>query len=99
MPQNRRRKRPYCQASAFQQLPAQRQMTGTGGCAAPAIHAPRPGSKLDQVLLLLSAPSGATAAELGSATGWLDHSMRAALTGLRRRGYQVSLTRGERDGA
>ncbi len=69
------------------------------GAVTSAPRAPRGGSKLDQVLVMLSAGSGATAAELVSATGWLDHSMRAALTGLRRRGYELSLTRGERDGA
>ncbi len=34
-----------------------------------------------------------------TATGWLEHTTRAALTGLRRRGYTLSLARRERDGA
>ncbi len=69
------------------------------GAVTSSARAPRGGSKLDRVLVMLSAKTGATVAELMSATGWLDHSMRAALTGLRRRGYELSLTRGERDGA
>jgi uncharacterized protein DUF3489 len=34
-----------------------------------------------------------------TATGWLEHTTRAALTGLRQRGYALSLTRRERHGA
>jgi hypothetical protein len=63
------------------------------------IHPPRGGSKLDRVLVTLSSGSGATVGDLMSETGWLEHSTRAALTGLRRRGYELSLTRGEREGA
>jgi hypothetical protein len=61
--------------------------------------APRSGSKLADVLARLSAEAGATIGELMTATGWLEHTTRAALTGLRRRGYTLSLTRRERDGA
>ena len=60
---------------------------------------PRPGSKLDWVLGLLRAETGATLAELIAATGWLPHSARAVLTSLRKRGYQLTLGRGERSGA
>ena len=62
-------------------------------------RAPRSGSKLGRVLARLSAEAGATIGEMMSATGWLEHTTRAALTGLRRRGYSLSLTRRERDGA
>ena len=57
------------------------------------------GSKLDRVLAMLSATSGATIAELIAATHWLPHTTRAVLTGLRKRGYELTLTCGERDGA
>jgi hypothetical protein len=67
--------------------------------AATAARAPRAGSKLGSALDMLSAEAGATIGELMAATGWLEHSTRAALTGLRRRGYGLSLTRRERDGA
>ena len=60
---------------------------------------PRPGSKLESVLGQLRSKSGATLVELVAATGWLPHSARAALTGLRKRGYELTLTRGERGGA
>ena len=64
-----------------------------------AARVPRANSKLGSVLAMLSAEAGATIGELMAATGWLEHSTRAALTGLRRRGYGLSLTRSERDGA
>jgi len=51
--------------------------------------APHPGSKLDIVLGLLEGPEGASVARLVEVTGWLPHTTRAALTGLRRRGYAV----------
>ncbi|WP_069308435.1 DUF3489 domain-containing protein [Methylobrevis pamukkalensis] len=50
---------------------------------------PRAGSKLGLVLGLLETPEGATLAELVEATGWLPHTTRAALTGLRKRGFAV----------
>jgi hypothetical protein len=62
-------------------------------------RAPRSGSKLGDVLASLSTEAGATVGELSAATGWLEHTTRAALTGLRRRGYALSLTRRERNGA
>ena len=63
------------------------------------IRAPRPTSKLGRVLGMLVADAGATIGDLTAATGWLEHTTRAALTGLRHRGYELSLTRKERDGA
>jgi hypothetical protein len=69
------------------------------GVISPAVRPPREGSKLDRVLAMLSLASGATIAELIAATRWLPHTTRAVLTGLRKRGYELTLTRGERDGA
>ena len=50
---------------------------------------PRAGSKLARVIDLLQRSDGATIASLTEATGWLPHTSRAALTGLRKRGYAV----------
>ena len=69
-----------------------------GKAASTPIRAPRPSSKLGRILGMLVAEAGATIDELTAATGWLEHTTRAALTGLRHRGYQLSLTRKERDG-
>ncbi len=50
---------------------------------------PRTASKIGIVLRLLQAPEGAGLAKLIEVTGWLPHTTRAALTGLRKRGYTV----------
>jgi hypothetical protein len=53
------------------------------------MRAPRKGSKLARVIDLLRRSDGATISQLTEATGWLPHTTRAALTGLRKRGYAV----------
>jgi hypothetical protein len=60
---------------------------------------PRPSSKLGRVLDMLAADAGATIDKLTAATSWLEHTTRSALTGLRHRGYALSLARKERSGA
>jgi Protein of unknown function (DUF3489) len=57
--------------------------------------APRGGSKLARVTALLERDHGATIEELIAATGWLAHTTRAALTGLRKRGYAVAIDRSD----
>jgi Protein of unknown function (DUF3489) len=57
--------------------------------------APRGGSKLARVIALLERDRGATIEELIAATGWLAHTTRAALTGLRKRGYAVAINRSD----
>lgn len=54
-------------------------------------------TKAAAVLALLKRPGGATLAELIEATGWLPHTTRAALTGLRKKGHEIA--RSKRDGA
>ena len=46
-------------------------------------------TKTATILKLISRPKGATIAELRKAVGWKDHSTRAALTGLRKKGHDV----------
>ena len=52
-------------------------------------------TKIAKVQSMLSRPSGATIGALCKATGWQAHSVRAALTGLRKAGHEVE--RGEAD--
>ena len=59
-----------------------------GGRPARAV-APRDGSKLALVIRHLQRAEGATLIDLIQTTGWLPHTTRAALTGLRKRGYAV----------
>jgi Protein of unknown function (DUF3489) len=54
--------------------------------------APRAGTKQDLLLQLLRREQGATINDMMAATGWLPHTTRAALTGLRRRGYHLTRT-------
>jgi hypothetical protein len=51
--------------------------------------APRSGSKQSLVLQMLSNPGGTTLEALIVATGWLPHTTRAALSGLRKRGFAI----------
>jgi Protein of unknown function (DUF3489) len=50
---------------------------------------PRDGSKQAVLIQLLSRPEGASLDDLIAGTGWLPHTTRAALSGLRRRGYAI----------
>jgi hypothetical protein len=69
------------------------------GASEPSWRPPRVGSKLDRILGMLSTDKGAALDELTRATGWLPHTARAALTGLRKRGYDVHLVREDRETA
>ena len=51
-------------------------------------------SKIAKVLGLLGSEQGATLNELAQATSWLPHTVRAALTGLRKKGHVIE--RGKR---
>jgi len=57
--------------------------------------APRAGTKLAKAIEMLRATEGATVAELAQAMDWLPHTTRAVLTGLRKRGYAVTLDRSD----
>ena len=57
------------------------------------VTSPRAGSKQALVTEMLSANGGATLDALIEATGWLPHTTRAALTGLRKRGFSIERTR------
>lgn len=46
-------------------------------------------SKADLILGMLARPEGASIEQLVSATGWLPHTTRAALTGLRKKGHSL----------
>jgi hypothetical protein len=77
-------------------LPRTLPETLTAG-AAQILSAPRDGTKLAQVVEMLKDGQGATLAELVASTGWLPHTTRAALTGLRKRGYLVALDRSDKE--
>ena len=71
---------------------------GTGSASASAIAAEsttpaaaaKAPNKTSMVLDLLRRPEGASIEELVAATGWLPHTTRAALTGLKKKGHALT---------
>jgi len=57
--------------------------------------APRAGTKLAKTIEMLRATEGATIGELAQVMGWLPHTTYAVLTGLRKRGYALTLDRSD----
>ena len=51
---------------------------------------PKPPTKAATILDLLRREEGATLDHLVNATGWLPHTTRAALTGIKRKGHMLS---------
>lgn len=56
----------------------------------------RPSSKLAAIVELMRQEDGASMGAMIAATGWLPHTTRAALTGLRKRGFAIE--KRQRDG-
>ena len=50
---------------------------------------PRAGTKLHKILKQLQGPKGTSLNRMMKTSGWQAHTVRAALTGLRKRGYAV----------
>ena len=55
----------------------------------PAPTQPSRQTKQSLVLVMLRSEHGATLAQLFEATGWQQHTIRAALTGLRKKGHTI----------
>ena len=51
----------------------------------------RPAPKISQVIELLKRAEGASLEEMSTLANWLPHSTRAFLTGLRKKGHDVSI--------
>lgn len=54
---------------------------------------PVPGTKKQKLIALLRQKHGHDVGALGAALGWLPHTVRAALTGLRKTGFSVERTK------
>lgn len=69
------------------------------GAIGPVLGAPvaKPASKLSLVLELLHKDGGTSLTAIVDATGWLPHTARSALTGLRKKGHAI--VRDKIDGA
>lgn len=53
-------------------------------------------TKIDTVLKALRRHQGVSAAHLQKMTGWKPHSVRAALTGLRKKGHEITRDRNKK---
>jgi Protein of unknown function (DUF3489) len=56
---------------------------------------PRPASKQTRLIAMLSSADGCSIDEAAVAFGWLPHTTRAVLTGLRRKGHRIERVRCE----
>ena len=91
--------RPSIELLRDTELPADkrqsRDRSGEKGTIDEGAASPRAGTKQALVVAMLSAKKGATLNALVEATGWLPPTTRAALTGLRKRGFAIERTRDE----
>ena len=71
----------------------------TAGNAESSSAQVRAGSKQATIVKLMSRPKGATLDEMIEATEWLPHTTRAALTGLRKRGFALERIKDEAKGS
>ena len=58
--------------------------------AVPGADGPRASTKRAVLIGMLERPEGASVAEIGQRLGWLPHTVRAAITGLRHAGREVT---------
>jgi hypothetical protein len=60
-------------------------------------EAPPASTKRAQLIGMLERPEGASVAEIGQRLGWLPHTVRAAITGLRKAGREVTRSKDAHD--
>ena len=53
-------------------------------------RSPKPKTKKAQLIQMLNRKAGADVATISSKLGWQSHTTRAALTGLRKAGFEIS---------
>lgn len=70
--------------------PAATGTTGASDCPSAATSPAPATSKIAAVIRLLERKQGATLAEMVEVTGWLPHTTRAALTGLKKKGHTLA---------
>lgn len=72
------------------QMGTKKSVAGVSQAASKASDAPKKSTKIDLVLSMLCSSEGATLNQMAEATGWLPHTTRAALTGLKKKGHVVA---------
>ena len=58
---------------------------------------PRAGTKRPKLIGMIERPEGASVVEIGQRPGWLTHTVRAAITGLRKAGREVTRSKDDQD--
>lgn len=81
---------PMTMTDETQKTKRPRKMAREPQAGATAEVLPKRETKAGLVLELLQRPEGATIDQLASATGWLPHTTRAALTDLKKKGHVVT---------
>jgi DNA-binding MarR family transcriptional regulator len=89
--------------AAVTTMKADKASAAKGGGASPdkasassnGVRSPAARPKTALLIDLLAREGGATLGELASATGWLPHTVRAALSGLRKKGHAINRSRQE----
>jgi hypothetical protein len=76
--------------STKRSTPAEKSKPAPAIAAAPKTILTKPPSKQDRMAALLVRDEGASLDQMVVATGWLAHTTRAALTGLKKKGYIIS---------
>ena len=64
--------------------------TDLGAGSVSSADAPPASTKRATLIAMLERPEGASVAEIGERLGWLPHTVRAAITGLRKAGREVT---------
>ncbi len=67
--------------------------TATPSAPAAVTAAPAVPNKTATVIAMLQRKEGSALGDLVAATGWLPHTTRAALTGLRKKGHVIEKTK------
>jgi biotin operon repressor len=55
-------------------------------------------NKSDQLVAMLKKPHGTRVSLIGEKLDWQSHTVRAAISGLRRKGFEVSRTKAKKSG-
>ena len=88
------KKAPTAGASARKTRKSRPSVPKAAGATQPEVPAaavlPKAPSKQQQLAALVVRDEGATLDQMIAATGWLPHTTRAALTGLKKKGYVIS---------
>ena len=77
------------EAPAAPPVTAVKKTKGTTAEAKDTSPQPKKELKRDILVAMLKMPSGASIAELTERLGWLPHTVRAAITGLRKAGHTI----------